>query len=94
MDRLLIFVYEPINRESKVNNVRRDGGFGMEFTKMHGIGNDYVYVNDLGGEIVNPEAIAAFISDRHFGIGSDGLILVRPSDKADFMMRMYNADGS
>lgn len=66
----------------------------MEFTKMHGIGNDYVYVNDLGGEIVNPEAIAAFISDRHFGIGSDGLILVRPSDKADFMMRMYNADGS
>lgn len=66
----------------------------MDFTKMHGIGNDYVYVNDLDGKILDPAAVAKFVSDRHFGIGSDGLILIRPSDKADFMMRMYNADGS
>lgn len=66
----------------------------MDFTKMHGIGNDYVYVNDLDGKITDPGAVAIFVSDRHFGIGSDGLILIRPSDKADFMMRMYNADGS
>jgi len=66
----------------------------MDFTKMHGIGNDYVYVNDLDEKITDPGAVALFVSDRHFGIGSDGLILIRPSDKADFMMRMYNADGS
>ncbi len=66
----------------------------MDFTKMHGIGNDYVYVNDLDEKILDPAAVAKFVSDRHFGIGSDGLILIRPSDKADFMMRMYNADGS
>lgn len=66
----------------------------MDFTKMHGIGNDYVYVNDLDEKILDPATVAKFVSDRHFGIGSDGLILIRPSDKADFMMRMYNADGS
>ncbi|SEL10374.1 diaminopimelate epimerase [Carnobacterium iners] len=66
----------------------------MDFIKMHGIGNDYVYVNDLDERITNPEAVSLFVSDRHFGIGSDGLILIRPSNRADFMMRMYNADGS
>ncbi|WP_034551868.1 diaminopimelate epimerase [Carnobacterium funditum] len=66
----------------------------MDFTKMHGIGNDYVYVNDLDEKITNPAAVSLVVSDRHFGIGSDGLILIRPSNKADFMMRMYNADGS
>ncbi len=66
----------------------------MKFTKMHGIGNDYVYVNCTENEIDDPSALAVKVSDRHFGIGSDGLILIRKSDKADFMMDMYNADGS
>ncbi|MCR5451025.1 MAG: diaminopimelate epimerase [Lachnospiraceae bacterium] len=66
----------------------------MKFTKMHGCGNDYIYV-DLSKETVNdPVRIAEFVSDRHFGIGSDGLILIAPSEVADFEMRMYNADGS
>lgn len=66
----------------------------MKFTKMHGIGNDYVYVNCFSETVENPEETAKFVSDRHFGIGSDGLILICPSDVADFEMRMYNADGS
>lgn len=66
----------------------------MEFTKMHGIGNDYVYVNCFEETVENPERISKLISDRHFGIGSDGLVLIMPSDKADFRMRMFNADGS
>ena len=66
----------------------------MKFTKMHGIGNDYVYVNCMTETIEDPSKVAVFVSDRHFGIGSDGLILVCPSDKADFRMRMFNADGS
>lgn len=66
----------------------------MKFTKMHGIGNDYVYVNCLSEELENPEKVARFVSDRHFGIGSDGLILIKPSKIADFEMAMYNADGS
>lgn len=66
----------------------------MKFTKMHGIGNDYVYVDCTKEEIKQPAKIATFVSDRHFGIGSDGLILIKPSDTADFRMDMYNADGS
>ena len=66
----------------------------MKFTKMHGIGNDYVYVNCLEETLRQPEKVAVFVSDRHFGIGSDGLILIRPSKVADFEMAMYNADGS
>lgn len=66
----------------------------MKFTKMHGIGNDYVYVNCLEETVENPEAVARFVSDRHFGIGSDGLILIKPSKTGDFQMDMYNADGS
>lgn len=66
----------------------------MKFTKMHGIGNDYVYVNCLEETVENPSEIAKFVSDRHFGIGSDGLILIKPSRRADFEMDMYNADGS
>lgn len=61
---------------------------------MHGIGNDYVYVNCFEEKVDNPHALAKIVSDRHFGIGSDGLILIKPSDKADFYMDMYNADGS
>ena len=66
----------------------------MKFTKMHGIGNDYVYVDCTKQELGNPEGIARFVSDRHFGIGADGLILIKNSDVADFCMDMYNADGS
>lgn len=66
----------------------------MKFTKMHGLGNDYVYVNCFEEKIDNPPAVARFVSDRHFGIGSDGLIMINPSETADFEMEMYNADGS
>lgn len=66
----------------------------MRFTKMQGLGNDYVYVNCFKEKIDNPPELARRISDRHFGVGSDGLIMINPSDKADFEMEMYNADGS
>lgn len=66
----------------------------MKFTKMHGCGNDYVYVNCFEETVENPSETAKLVSDRHFGIGSDGLILICPSDKADFRMAMYNLDGS
>lgn len=66
----------------------------MKFTKMHGCGNDYIYVNCMDEPLKNPEKVAVYVSDRHFGIGSDGLILICPSKKADFRMAMYNADGS
>lgn len=66
----------------------------MKFTKMHGIGNDYVYVNCFREKVEDPGGVAKFVSDRHFGIGSDGLILIKPSETADFEMEMYNADGS
>lgn len=66
----------------------------MKFTKMHGIGNDYVYVNCFQEKVENPAAVARFVSDRHFGIGSDGLILIKPSEIADCEMDMYNMDGS
>lgn len=66
----------------------------MRFTKMQGLGNDYVYVNCFKEKIDNPSELAKRISDRHFGVGSDGLIMINPSDKADFEMEMYNADGS
>lgn len=66
----------------------------MKFTKMHGLGNDYVYVNCFEEKIDNPPVVARFVSDRHFGIGSDGLIMINPSKVADFEMEMYNADGS
>ena len=66
----------------------------MKFTKMQGIGNDYVYVNCFEETVADPERVSETISDRHFGIGADGLVLIMPSDKADFRMRMFNADGS
>lgn len=66
----------------------------MKFTKMHGIGNDYVYVNCFEETVKDPAAVARYVSDRHFGIGSDGLILIKPSDIADCEMDMYNLDGS
>jgi len=66
----------------------------MKFTKMHGIGNDYVYVNGFEEHVADPARVAQLVSNRHFGIGSDGLILILPSDKADVRMQMFNADGS
>lgn len=66
----------------------------MKFTKMHGIGNDYVYVNCFEESVKNPAEVSKFVSDRHFGIGSDGLILISPSAIADFRMNIYNADSS
>ncbi len=66
----------------------------MKFTKMHGIGNDYVYVNCFEEQVKDPARVARFVSDRHFGIGSDGLILICPSEVADCRMRMFNEDGS
>lgn len=66
----------------------------MHFTKMHGLGNDYVYVDCFKEKIEEPEKLAVAVSDRHFGAGSDGLILICPSQKADCRMSMYNADGS
>src|SRR5262245_16990220 len=67
----------------------------MRFTKMQGIGNDYVYVDCVRAKPpADPAALARAISDRHFGVGSDGLILICPSERADVRMRMFNADGS
>ncbi len=66
----------------------------MRFSKMQGTGNDYIYVNCLEETVLEPERKAKELSDRHFGVGADGLILIRPSGRADFAMEMYNADGS
>lgn len=66
----------------------------MKFTKMQGIGNDYIYVNCFEEKVDDPERVSQIVSDRHFGIGGDGLVLIMPSEKADFRMRMFNADGS
>lgn len=66
----------------------------MKFTKMHGAGNDYVYVNCFEELVDNPAEVAIKVSNRNFGIGSDGLILIMPSDQADVRMRMFNSDGS
>ncbi len=66
----------------------------MKFSKMHGIGNDYIYVNCFEETVTEPEKVSVIVSDRHKGIGSDGLVLIMPSEKADFRMRIFNADGS
>lgn len=66
----------------------------IPFTKLHGIGNDYIYINAIKYPVKNPRKLAIAMSDRHFGVGSDGLILILPSKRADFRMRMFNADGS
>ena len=66
----------------------------MRFTKMHGCGNDYIYVNCFEEQVEDPSALAVRLSDRHYGIGGDGLILIEPSDRADAYMHMFNLDGS
>ena len=66
----------------------------MKFTKMQGCGNDYVYINCFEEKVEDAPALARKVSDRHFGIGADGLVLIKPSSRDDFTMEMYNADGS
>ena len=66
----------------------------MKITKMQGLGNDYIYIHCAEDQVPDPAALARRISDRHFGVGSDGLVLILPCDQADFRMRMFNADGS
>ena len=66
----------------------------MRFTKMQGIGNDYIYVNCFEEIVRDPAALAVAMSRPHFGVGADGLVLIEPSDVADFAMRIFNSDGS
>ena len=66
----------------------------MRFTKMQGCGNDYIYINCFEEKVENPEKLAIAMSERHFGVGSDGLVLIMPSETGDFRMRMFNLDGS
>ncbi|MGL4790254.1 MAG: diaminopimelate epimerase [Anaerotignaceae bacterium] len=66
----------------------------MKFTKMEGCGNDYVYINCFEEKVENPQELAIAMSERHFGIGSDGIVLICPAEEADFRMRMFNSDGS
>ena len=66
----------------------------MKFTKMHGIGNDYIYFNCLDTDISDPNGLSIALSDRHFGVGGDGIVMIMRSNVADFRMRMFNADGS
>ena len=66
----------------------------IEFTKMQGLGNDYVYIDAVNQKIENASLLSKIISDRHFGVGSDGLILICKSERADFKMQMFNSDGS
>ena len=66
----------------------------MKFTKMQAFGNDYVYINDIDQKLPNLNELAKFVSDHHFGIGSDGMVLICPSTKADFRMRIFNPDGT
>lgn len=66
----------------------------LRFTKMHGAGNDYIYINGITQKVKNPSQLAIELSNRNFGIGSDGLVLILPSDSCDFRMQMFNSDGS
>ncbi len=66
----------------------------MNFTKMHGAGNDYIYINCFEESVDNPSSLSIMLSDRHFGIGADGVVFILPSETADFKMRIFNADGS
>ena len=66
----------------------------LEFTKMHGCGNDYIYIVAMRARPADPSALSVKLSDRHFGVGADGLIMLAPSSTADIRMEMYNADGS
>lgn len=79
---------------SKRCEAQSGGKREVRFTKMHGAGNDYIYINGFEGVPEDLTELAREVSDRHFGIGSDGLVVIMPSEKADFRMRMFNSDGS
>ena len=83
-----------VSRYPDTSNNQSNGVKTVKFTKMQGLGNDYVYINCFEEKVDHPSELAIRISDRHFGIGSDGLVLIRPCETADFEMKMYNADGS
>lgn len=87
---------EKVKNGCRMNTAMKVKRDCIRFTKMHGAGNDYVYVDAVTGAVpdIDLPELARRISDRHFGIGSDGLVLIMPSGKADFRMRMFNADGS
>ncbi len=86
--------YSQYNTELIDINRLREGRSVRKFTKMQGTGNDYIYFNCIGNPIINPEGLAVRLSDRHFGVGADGIILICDSEVADVKMRMFNADGS
>lgn len=86
--------YSEVNTELVDINNMREHKLTMKFTKMQGTGNDYIYCSTFEQDITNPEALSVRLSDRHYGIGGDGIILVCPSDVADAKMRMFNLDGS
>ena len=86
--------YSPYSTELVDINDMRTEKIKANFTKMHGCGNDYIYFDCFQHDINNPEALSVRLSDRHYGIGGDGVILVCPSDVADGKMRMFNLDGS
>ncbi|MDD4716404.1 MAG: carbamoyl-phosphate synthase large subunit, partial [Oscillospiraceae bacterium] len=90
----LISRYTQINTEIvDINNLRKEK-YKLHFTKMQGCANDYIYINCMYQEINSPESLSVFLSDRHRGVGGDGVVLICPSDLADAKMRMFNLDGS
>ncbi len=86
--------YSQHNTELVNQNAMRKQPMNLKFTKMEGCGNDYIFIDCLENEVEHPESLALLLSDRHFGIGADGLALVLPSKTADAKMRMFNSDGS
>ncbi len=86
--------YEPKQTSRRSRFCEKIKTKSMKFLKMHGAGNDYVYINGFKENIENPAELAIRVSNRNFGIGSDGLVLILPSDSCDFRMRMFNSDGS
>ena len=86
--------YSEINTELvDINNMRERRKI-VEFTKMQGIGNDYIYIDCFEKMVSSPESLSVYMSDRHFGVGGDGIVLIAPSKVADARMIMYNLDGS
>ena len=90
----LLSGYSEINTELIDINGLRSERMKLRFTKMHGCGNDYIYINCFDLEINSPESLSVFLSDRHKGVGGDGIVLIMPSATADAKMRMFNLDGS
>ena len=90
----LLSGYSEINTELVDINHMRNEHLKLKFTKMQGCGNDYIYINCFETDINSPESLSVYLSDRHYGVGSDGIVLILPSKKADARMRMFNLDGS